>query len=108
MLQMTRHINADWQPHVGATGVTCYTCHRGNNVPKNIWFNNPGPEAARGMAGNHAGQNTPGTVGRLRSLPFDPFTPFLEQDERHPRRRHDRTTRRQPAVHQADRMDLRA
>ena len=64
MLQMTQHLNAEWQPHVGATGVTCYTCHRGNNVPKNIWFKNPGPEAARGMAGNHAGQNTPGAVGR--------------------------------------------
>ena len=26
-----------------ATGVTCYTCHRGKPVPANIWFNNPGP-----------------------------------------------------------------
>ena len=33
MLQMTQHINADWKPHVGATGVTCYTCHRGKPVP---------------------------------------------------------------------------
>lgn len=80
MLQMTRHLNADWQQHVGATGVTCYTCHRGNNVPKNIWFKNPGPEAARGMAGNHAGQNTPAPAVGFASLPYDPFTPFLEQD----------------------------
>ena len=80
MLQMTRHLNAEWQPHVGATGVTCYTCHRGNNVPKNIWFKNPGPEAARGMAGNHAGQNTPAQSVAFASLPYDPFTPFLEQD----------------------------
>ena len=29
MIQMTQHINADWKPHVAATGVTCYTCHRG-------------------------------------------------------------------------------
>ena len=29
MLQMTRDINANWKKHVGATGVTCYTCHRG-------------------------------------------------------------------------------
>jgi photosynthetic reaction center cytochrome c subunit len=80
MLQMTKHLNAEWQPHVGTTGVTCYTCHRGNNVPKNIWFKNPGPEAARGMAGNHAGQNTPAPQVGYASLPFDPFTPFLEQD----------------------------
>jgi photosynthetic reaction center cytochrome c subunit len=30
MLQMTQHVNADWKDHVADTGVTCYTCHRGN------------------------------------------------------------------------------
>ncbi|MEP7065061.1 MAG: photosynthetic reaction center cytochrome PufC [Gemmatimonadota bacterium] len=39
MLQMTRHINSNWQAHVQGTGVTCYTCHRGNNVPPvGIWY----------------------------------------------------------------------
>ena len=38
MLKMTRHINKDWQAHVGTTGVTCYTCHRGQPVPANVWF----------------------------------------------------------------------
>jgi len=38
MLQMTRQINQEWQPHVAATGVTCWTCHRGLNVPNNVWF----------------------------------------------------------------------
>ena len=38
MIQMTQKINADWKPHVAATGVTCYTCHRGNNIPAEIWF----------------------------------------------------------------------
>jgi hypothetical protein len=28
MLEMTRHINADWKPHVGNAGVSCYTSHR--------------------------------------------------------------------------------
>ena len=57
MLQMTQHLNADWSNHVAPAGVTCYTCHRGQPVPAKIWFTNPGPEAARGMAGYRAGQN---------------------------------------------------
>jgi photosynthetic reaction center cytochrome c subunit len=38
MLQMTRHINSQYASHVGTTGVTCYTCHRGKPVPNGIWF----------------------------------------------------------------------
>jgi len=38
MLQMTRHINSQYTGHVQQTGVTCYTCHRGNPVPANIWY----------------------------------------------------------------------
>jgi photosynthetic reaction center cytochrome c subunit len=38
MYQMTRDINANYTSHVKQTGVTCYTCHRGNAVPQNIWF----------------------------------------------------------------------
>ncbi len=70
MLQMTRRINADWQPHVGKTGVTCYTCHRGNPVPAYIWFNEPGPTAGMAVAAPQAG---------FSGLPNDMFTPFLEQ-----------------------------
>eukprot|EP01037_Dinobryon_pediforme_P027872 gene27872-30922_t len=55
MLQMTRHINQDWQPHVAATGVTCYTCHRGQPVPANIWFDNPGGPRAAGLSANNNG-----------------------------------------------------
>ena len=33
MLEMTRHINTDWTQHVGKTGVTCFTCHRGEVAP---------------------------------------------------------------------------
>ena len=46
MLEMTRHINGAWTDHVAETGVTCYTCHRGELVPPNIWFNDPGPKVA--------------------------------------------------------------
>ena len=38
MLAMTRHINAAWRDHVGAAGVTCYSCHRGQPVPSEIWY----------------------------------------------------------------------
>ena len=37
MLQMTRNVNTNWRAHVGQTGVTCYTCHRGAPVPVGIW-----------------------------------------------------------------------
>jgi photosynthetic reaction center cytochrome c subunit len=80
MLQMVRHINADWKTHVAATGVTCYTCHRGQPVPANIWFNNPGPVQAGGYAQTPAGKNHPTEVAGSSSLPFDPFTPYLEHD----------------------------
>jgi len=46
MLRMTRHINADWTQHVqanGPTGVTCYTCHRGQPVPPRTWVSAPPP-----------------------------------------------------------------
>jgi photosynthetic reaction center cytochrome c subunit len=69
MLQMTWHINSKWQPHVKKTGVTCYTCHRGNPVPKNIWFDDvPGVQEAR-MVGGDAGQNKPASYLGLTSLP---------------------------------------
>ncbi|MEE4379996.1 MAG: photosynthetic reaction center cytochrome PufC [Candidatus Competibacteraceae bacterium] len=77
MLQMTQHINGNWQSHVGQTGVTCYTCHRGQPVPQEIWFTDPGPQQPRGMAGNRAEQNTPAPAVALSSLPYDPFTPML-------------------------------
>jgi photosynthetic reaction center cytochrome c subunit len=79
MLQMTRHINADWKTHVAETGVTCYTCHRGQPVPANIWFAPAEQQQAKGMVGNNAGQNTPSAAVAMASLPYDPFTPFLEQ-----------------------------
>ncbi|WP_428484706.1 photosynthetic reaction center cytochrome PufC [Rhodopila sp.] len=80
MIQMVQHVNADWKSHVAATGVTCYTCHRGNPVPANVWFDNPGPVQASGFAQIPAGKNHPAAVAEDSSLPFDPFTPFLEHD----------------------------
>jgi photosynthetic reaction center cytochrome c subunit len=78
MLQMVREINSSkWKEHVGATGVTCYTCHRGNPVPSYVWFNDPGQPHASLMAGNRAGQNAPSTTVGLTALPNDPYGRFL-------------------------------
>lgn len=79
MLLMVRHINADWKTHVGDTGVTCYTCHRGNAVPTHVWYTTsatPGP----GMAEGHSGKNLAAASAGLTALPIDPFTPFLAEN----------------------------
>jgi photosynthetic reaction center cytochrome c subunit len=78
MLQMVQHINGDWKQHVVTTGVTCYTCHRGQPVPSQIWFNEPGPEHAHGMAEAFFGKNQAAGSVNDSSLPYDPFTPYLE------------------------------
>ena len=77
MLQMTRHINNDWKDHVAATGVTCYTCHKGNPVPANIWFTDPSPQKDAGLMATNDGMGHPTTVNASSSLPRDPLTPLL-------------------------------
>ena len=78
MIQMTQRINGDWKTHVGATGVTCYTCHRGNNIPSQVWFAPKDRKYAGGVLGDLAGQNQPALSVGLSSLPFDPYTPYLK------------------------------
>jgi photosynthetic reaction center cytochrome c subunit len=81
MLQMTMHINSDWNEHVKATGVTCFTCHRGNPVPQNIWYDQP-EAATDGLSmGGKAGQNSPAALAGLTSLPGAPLRPYLAGDE---------------------------
>jgi photosynthetic reaction center cytochrome c subunit len=77
MVEMTQHINTDWKNHVGQTGVTCFTCHRGNPVPKEIWFTADNAPKGANFIGDTAGQNKPAKTVGLSSLPNDPFTPFL-------------------------------
>jgi photosynthetic reaction center cytochrome c subunit len=77
MVQMTQHINSDWKQHVAATGVTCYTCHRGNNIPANVWFAPKDRKYENGLLGDLAGQNLASKSAGLTSLPFDPFSPYL-------------------------------
>jgi photosynthetic reaction center cytochrome c subunit len=82
MIQMTQHLNSTWQKHVVGTGVTCYTCHRGNNVPVNQWFTAAEPKAMGSLIGERAGQNAPSDIPALASLPSDPFTPLLGEPSR--------------------------
>ncbi|AWN44196.1 photosynthetic reaction center cytochrome PufC [Methylobacterium durans] len=80
MLQMTQHINATWkEKHVHEAGVTCYTCHRGQPVPANIWFTDPGPQARSGFIPRNNGQNLAKESVGLSSLPYDTLTEFLGQ-----------------------------
>jgi len=79
MLQMTRNINVNWTSHVQQTGVTCYTCHRGNAVPKYVWNKDPVAFQKAGMmTGNTRGVASAGHDSvKYASLPYDPFTPYL-------------------------------
>jgi photosynthetic reaction center cytochrome c subunit len=78
MLAMTQRANQDWKAHVGETGVTCYTCHRGQPVPAYVWSTDPGGPHAKGLAS--AGQNVAAPSVAMASLPYDPLTPFLLED----------------------------
>lgn len=82
MLNLTRDINANWTNHVAATGVTCWTCHRGQPVPSDIWFTTPPPKTpSSGWTGWKGGQNVGGVaINGNSSLPYDPLTPFLLED----------------------------
>jgi photosynthetic reaction center cytochrome c subunit len=75
---MTQNANENWSQHVGGAGVTCYTCHRGNNVPEYVWNINPGHKVAGGMKNQM--QNVSSVAAGLASLPVDPFTPYLLDD----------------------------
>ena len=79
MLEMTRYINTNWKSHVGAAGVTCNTCHRGQGVPANVWFIAPPPGGVSRIAETDTGQNFPAPQAGQTSLPYDPFTPFFLQ-----------------------------
>jgi photosynthetic reaction center cytochrome c subunit len=78
MLALTLHTNSAWKSHVADTGVTCYTCHRGKNVPSNVWTSDPGPGKPERFVST--GQNVASATVGYTSLPYDPLTAFLDQD----------------------------
>ncbi|MBV8705383.1 MAG: photosynthetic reaction center cytochrome c subunit [Acetobacteraceae bacterium] len=61
MLRMVRGINTAWQNHVGQAGVTCWTCHRGQPVPAQLWFPRP-PKAPRDMIAKQEDWNEEATT----------------------------------------------
>ena len=76
MLEMTRAVNSQWKSHTGETGVTCYTCHRGQNVPAQIWFAaGPDPRADL-LTGHRDGAAVPGRMALVR----DPFARHIGGD----------------------------
>jgi photosynthetic reaction center cytochrome c subunit len=79
MVQMTQNLNSKWKTHVAETGVTCYTCHRGEPVPQQLWFGPVAQQDAPYFIGNRNGQNAPARTVGLASLPNDPFTPYLKK-----------------------------
>lgn len=83
MLQMTQYINSEWkEKHVHEVGVTCYTCHRGQPVPKNVWFENPGLTAKGLTIPRNNGQNMASADVGLSSLPYNTLTDYLgKKDE---------------------------
>jgi photosynthetic reaction center cytochrome c subunit len=75
MIQMTQNINANWTSHVQGTGVTCWTCHRGNQIPVNRWSNDA--PAGTTIVSNKFGQNTPDARVAYASLPYGGFEGYL-------------------------------
>lgn len=79
MLRMTRHINTDWTAHVGKTGVTCFTCHRGQAVPAKLWYAAP----ERTLAGPFVIKpgRPPTASAANTTIPTDPMSDYLLHDD---------------------------
>lgn len=77
MIRMTQDINSRWSSHVQGTGVTCWTCHRGNAVPEYKWVLTDQPGINTRLRGNKRGQNSPDPNVGYTSLPYDPFDHYL-------------------------------
>lgn len=80
MIQMNQNLNANWKSHVADTGVTCWTCHQGNNIPENYWTL---PEDANhgSVKITKAGQNTPVPETAYSSLPMNAVARYFLNEE---------------------------
>jgi photosynthetic reaction center cytochrome c subunit len=79
MLKMTWAINSQWNSHVGKTGVTCWTCHKGQPLPAAKWAN-AAPQDPNSILGNRHGQNAPSETAGWASLPNNFFERYLNAD----------------------------
>lgn len=82
MVEMVQNLNDIWGGHTyanGEVGVTCYTCHRGQAVPSDIWFRiAPVTETTSGWA---AVQNRATIQSQYTSLPSDALEEYLLNGE---------------------------
>ncbi|MEM8571227.1 MAG: photosynthetic reaction center cytochrome PufC [Pseudomonadota bacterium] len=82
MIGMTRTLNEFWGDHVnisGEAGVNCYTCHRGQAVPSDIWFRiDPMLQASAGWPSI---QNFATSMTVSTSLPHDALQAYLVDGE---------------------------
>ncbi|MBC7940897.1 MAG: photosynthetic reaction center cytochrome c subunit [Chitinophagaceae bacterium] len=79
MIQMTMALNSEWTSHTQDAGVTCWTCHRGNAVPLNVWSEMPRSRTVSFLAGPGE-QNRPAPMAGYASLPTDAMTSMLYGD----------------------------
>lgn len=77
MIQMTMALNSQWQTHTQDAGVTCWTCHRGNAVPLNVWSQMPVAPSAQFLT-RPGEQNRPAALAAWASLPSDPLSSTLQ------------------------------
>jgi Photosynthetic reaction centre cytochrome C subunit. len=78
MIEMTQFINEEWSGHVNANaevGVNCNTCHRGQNVPSDIWFRIAPVNS--NTAGWASVQNRTTSQSQFTSLPSDALESYL-------------------------------
>jgi len=79
MLLMTRHLNSDWTKHLAGAGVTCYTCHRGQPVPPEIWFPSTPPQHNAFIDRQENWRESADTVRKF--FPDDSYAEYLYDDE---------------------------
>ena len=78
MIQMTQSLNDGWGGHTnvsGQAGVNCYTCHRGQPVPTNVWYQID--RTVQVMSGWGGVQNRVTPVSQYTSLPSTALQSYL-------------------------------
>ena len=79
MIQMTWALNQDWEVHTAPSGVTCYICHRGENVPPYVWTRLPPVNETVGPTA--AFQNRAMPLTGFTSLPANAIEAYLLDGE---------------------------